>query len=190
MNNNNYTPQQPFVVTPIVPIVTPAKGLAIASLVLGIISFVTILLFPIAILLGILAIIFACVAKSKGNKGGMGTSGLVLGILSTTLAFLVLIAAIIVPSMLSIANNSREQVDLANAHSVYSAAQATYVEMKAAGNTPTQGTYYSTDSTLPAFTKAVINNLGASYTKDFKIFIGTNGVISATYNGTTYTPSD
>ncbi|MBE6923823.1 MAG: hypothetical protein E7466_01095 [Ruminococcaceae bacterium] len=56
--------------------VQPAKGLSIAALVLGIIS---IFLFPI--ITGTLAIIFAGVAKSKGNTHKMTTAGLVTGII-------------------------------------------------------------------------------------------------------------
>ena len=58
----------------------PGKGLAIASLVCGIVSF-----FWAGIVLGILALIFGGVAKSKGYKGGMATAGIVLGIIGLAL---------------------------------------------------------------------------------------------------------
>lgn len=63
---NNY--QQPAPV--------PGKGLAIAGMVLGIISF-----FCIPLITGILGIVFGGVAKSKGYRGGMATAGIVCGIL-------------------------------------------------------------------------------------------------------------
>ena len=52
----------------------PGKGLAIAGMVCGIVSF-----FCFGFILGLLAIIFGAVAKSKGYTGGMATSGIVLG---------------------------------------------------------------------------------------------------------------
>ena len=62
------------------PMVQPAKGLAVASLVLGILS-----LFVAAYICGALAIIFGGVAKSKGNRSGMATGGIVLGIIGIVL---------------------------------------------------------------------------------------------------------
>lgn len=53
----------------------PAKGLSIASLVLGIISLIV-----FAYIAGTLAIVFSCVAKKKGNTSKMTTAGLILGI--------------------------------------------------------------------------------------------------------------
>lgn len=55
----------------------PGRGMAIASLVLGIVAF---LCFPY--ITGVLAIIFGGVAKKQGFKGGMATAGLVLGIIA------------------------------------------------------------------------------------------------------------
>ncbi len=65
----------------------PGKGLAIASLVLGIISF---LCFPA--ITGTLGIIFGGVAKSKGFKGGMATAGIVCGVIGVALWLIMLIA--------------------------------------------------------------------------------------------------
>lgn len=56
--------------------VQPAKGLAIAGMVMGIIS---IFLFPL--ITGSLGIIFGGVAKSKGNRSGVATAGIVCGII-------------------------------------------------------------------------------------------------------------
>ena len=55
--------------------IIPGKGLAVASMVFGIFSFV---FFPA--ITGTLAIIFGCVAKSKGYRIGMETAGIVFGI--------------------------------------------------------------------------------------------------------------
>jgi len=64
----------------------PANGLAIASMVLGIVSFIC-----YGIVTGPLAIIFGAVAKSKGNTGKMATAGLVLGIIAFALSVLYII---------------------------------------------------------------------------------------------------
>lgn len=56
--------------------VAPGRGQAIASLVLGILSF---FLFPLVT--GILAIVFGGIAKSRGSRSPMATAGLVCGIL-------------------------------------------------------------------------------------------------------------
>lgn len=49
----------------------PSNGLAIASLVLGILGG------------GVIAIILAVIAKKNGNTSGLATAGLVLGIITT-----------------------------------------------------------------------------------------------------------
>lgn len=58
----------------------PGKGFAIASMILGILSF---LCFPF--ITGLLGIIFGGVAKSKGYRGGMATAGIVCGIIGVAL---------------------------------------------------------------------------------------------------------
>ena len=65
----------------------PHQGMAIASLVLGILSF-----FCFGIISGGLAIVFACIAKANGNKSGMATAGLVCGIIGVVLTAIGLIA--------------------------------------------------------------------------------------------------
>lgn len=62
------------------------KGLAVAGMVCGIVSF-----FCFGIVLGILAIVFGGVAKSKGYKGGMATAGIVCGIVGLALYILLLV---------------------------------------------------------------------------------------------------
>ena len=64
----------------------PGRGLAIASLVLGIVSF-----FCVGVIAGIVAIIFGAMAKNQGNKSGMATAGIVLGIIGFVLSIFGLI---------------------------------------------------------------------------------------------------
>jgi hypothetical protein len=77
-----FSPSQPPIVYQVVqqPVGQPANGMAIASLVLGIIG----VLIPF---LGVLALIFGGVGMSKANQGasgkGMAIAGLVLGIIGT-----------------------------------------------------------------------------------------------------------
>ncbi len=59
------------------------KGLAIASLVLGIVSF-----FVFAYIAGALAIILGGVAKKQGFRGGMATAGIVCGIVGIALTII------------------------------------------------------------------------------------------------------
>ena len=66
------------------------KGFAIASLVLGIVSF-----FCFAYIAGTLGIIFGITAKKKGYKGGMATAGIVCGIIGIVLYLLMLIGGIL-----------------------------------------------------------------------------------------------
>lgn len=58
----------------------PANGFAIASLVLGIVSF-----FCFGAITGILAIVFGAIAKKQGNTSKLATAGLVLGIIGLAL---------------------------------------------------------------------------------------------------------
>lgn len=64
----------------------PGKGLAIASLVLGIIS---LFLFPIVT--GTLGIILGVVAKNKGCSSGLATGGIVCGIIGVAFWLIMLI---------------------------------------------------------------------------------------------------
>ncbi len=56
------------------------KGFAVASLVLGIVSFLC-----CAVIAGPLSIIFGFVAKSKGSRSGMATAGIICGIIALVL---------------------------------------------------------------------------------------------------------
>lgn len=63
------------------------KGFAIASLVLGILSF-----FCFAYIAGTLGIIFGIIAKNKGYKGGMATAGIICGAIGIVLYIVLMIA--------------------------------------------------------------------------------------------------
>ena len=75
----------------------PGKGMAIASLVMGIIS-VVFWFFGVtsivSLVLGIVGIILANKAKKKGNRSGMCTAGMVLSLIGTIVGALILIATI------------------------------------------------------------------------------------------------
>ena len=114
------------------------KGLAIASLVLGIIGFFTIGLIGVGAIIGI---ILACMALSKIKRdpwfyGGrsMAIAGLVLNIVSlVSFAPMGIIAAIAIPNLLAsrrAANEGAAQSCLRTLH----AAEATYQATKGAGN--------------------------------------------------------
>ena len=79
-------PGAPMPGAPVPTPATPGKGLAIASMVLGIVSF-----FCFGIICGILAIILGGVAKSKGCKSGMATAGIVCGVVGLALYIITLI---------------------------------------------------------------------------------------------------
>ena len=64
------------------PGVTAGRGMAIASLVLGILALVS---GTAGFVCGLLAVIFGGVAKSKGYRGGMATAGLICGIIPLAL---------------------------------------------------------------------------------------------------------
>jgi hypothetical protein len=70
---------------PIAPPPARNNGLAVASLVLGILSIVLFFTVAFPIILGILAVIFGAIAWSKANQGaehkGLAIAGLICGIL-------------------------------------------------------------------------------------------------------------
>ncbi len=65
------------------PASVPGKGLAIAGMVCGIVSF-----FCFGLVLGLLAVIFGGVAKSKGYRGGQATAAIVLGVIGIALTII------------------------------------------------------------------------------------------------------
>lgn len=79
-NTENNNVEQVVTVAAVAPAVHPKKGMAIASLVLGIVSAVFSCLWFISIPCAIIAIILGILAN-KAGKIGMATAGLVLGII-------------------------------------------------------------------------------------------------------------
>lgn len=72
---------------PVVPASEPGKGLAIASMVCGIVSF-----FFFGLVLGVVALVFGLVAKNKGYTGGMATAGVATGAVAIGLSLIGMIA--------------------------------------------------------------------------------------------------
>ncbi len=72
---------------PVVPAYEPGKGLAIASMVCGIVSF-----FFFGLILSIVALVLGLVAKNKGYTGGMATAGVATGSVALGLSLLTMIA--------------------------------------------------------------------------------------------------
>lgn len=77
-----------------------ASGMAIASLVLGIISVVT-SAFGVGLLFGIAAIVLFAVARKKKDRSGVGLAGMITGIVGTVLSVVVAVVFAIVMAMLS-----------------------------------------------------------------------------------------
>lgn len=82
----------------------PASGMAIASLVLGIVSLLSVCLFHLGAIVGlpcaIMAIVFGVLAKPKINTGesggrGMALAGIICGSIYLALVVLVVIAAVV-----------------------------------------------------------------------------------------------
>jgi hypothetical protein len=69
------------------------NGLAIASLILGILACVTFCFPPLAGVLGVVAIILGIIAIQKPTGGGMGKAGMVLGIIGIGLGIALYAAA-------------------------------------------------------------------------------------------------
>lgn len=68
------------------PVADPGKGMAIAAMVLGIVSF-----FCFPAITGALGIIFGCVAKGKGSRSGMALAGIICGAIGIALWLLMLV---------------------------------------------------------------------------------------------------
>lgn len=77
-----------------------AGGMAIASLVLGIISVVT-SAFGVGLLFGIAAIVLFAVARKKKDRSGVGLAGMITGIVGTVLSVVVAVVFAIVMAMFS-----------------------------------------------------------------------------------------
>ena len=61
------------------------NGLAVASLVTGLLSVLTCFIFFLSIPLGIVGISLGCAAQSKGPKSGLAVAGIVLGVAGVVL---------------------------------------------------------------------------------------------------------
>ena len=117
---------------------------------------------------------------SKRNK----KRGFTLIELIVVIAILAVLAAILVPSMLGILNNSKESVANANARSVYSAAQAAYVSLSSTGEAPTGTTaepVVYTSSTSGTFIDKIIENLGNGFDGVYTVTVA-DGVTTVTWN--------
>jgi len=103
----NVLPPQPPSVIYVQQVPMQTNGLAVASLVLGIIGLVLFWTVWGGILLGILAVIFGAVGLSKAGRGGpnkgMATAGLVLGVLA------IIGSVLFIAFVVSVANNVSDQ---------------------------------------------------------------------------------
>jgi hypothetical protein len=86
--NFNYTPQ------PEQPQKDPGHGLAIASLVLGILSILSCCCTYLAVILGVVGIVLAIISKSKSLTGKMETMALI-GMILSILGVVIAVAMII-----------------------------------------------------------------------------------------------
>lgn len=89
--NFNYTPQ------PEQPQKDAGHGLAIASLVLGILSIISCCCWWLSVLLGVVGIVLAIISKSKSSTGKMETLalvGLILSIIGAVLAIVYIVWAV------------------------------------------------------------------------------------------------
>ena len=69
------------------------NGMAVASLVLGIISICCCCVSWVSLILGVLAIVFAVLSKKNPAQKGLATAGLVMGIIAVVLAVVSIIVA-------------------------------------------------------------------------------------------------
>lgn len=69
------------------------NGMAVASLVLGIIAVCCCCVPGLSLVLGILAIVFSILSRKNPAKGGLKTAGLILGIIAAVLAIVSIIVA-------------------------------------------------------------------------------------------------
>ncbi|MFD6434085.1 DUF4190 domain-containing protein [Streptomyces venezuelae] len=81
---------------------TPANGMGVSALVLGIIAAVGFCLWPLAIVLGILAVIFGAVGRGKARRGeatngGQALAGIICGAAGIVLSVALLVILIVVP---------------------------------------------------------------------------------------------
>lgn len=87
MENNNVEQEVVPSAAPASPAVHPKKGMAIASMVLGIVAIVIFCMWYVSIPCAIVAIVLGVLAK-KAGKIGMATAGIVTGIIALGLDIL------------------------------------------------------------------------------------------------------
>ncbi|MDR0383972.1 MAG: DUF4190 domain-containing protein [Christensenellaceae bacterium] len=70
------------------------NGLAVSSLVLGIIGIISPYLIWLSLPCSILAVVFGVVANGRGQRSGMATAGFILGIISLVILSVIIVLAI------------------------------------------------------------------------------------------------
>ena len=106
--------------------------------------------------------------------------------LIVVIAILGILAAILVPNMLGIINNAQDKVNLANARTVYSAAQSYVIGQRASNVTVAAAKYLSTGTGTVETGVAAALGSGFSGTYDFTVVDG--AVTTATFGDQVYTP--
>lgn len=92
-NSYQMNTQIPGAVVP--PVEQPGRGLAIASLVLGIISIVFCMTGWVAVVCGIIGLVLAHMSKKQGNTSGVRTGGFVCSLIGLIIGAIILLIAII-----------------------------------------------------------------------------------------------
>lgn len=111
------------------------KGMAIAAMVLGILSIIFALLPIVSIPLGLLAIIFGILAIKKPGRG-MAIAGLVTGIIGLLLGLLIFVAAAVaLPSLQKTTRDNARRVEVNSlSNDVLSQASANRGRMPSSGD--------------------------------------------------------
>ena len=102
-----YQMQQPVAAVP-----HHGSGMAVAALVLGIISLVLCWIWFIGIPIGILAIVFGVLSKKQPANKGMAMAGLVTGIIGVVLAIVIVVIAL--TTVNKAANDLEDAIDRIN----------------------------------------------------------------------------
>lgn len=108
--------------------------------------------------------------RSKNKKG------FTLIELIVVIAILAILAAILVPTMLGVIGDSRQQVADSNAHTLFSTAQAAYVSLVANGTTIPDDDY-DQDNTHAFITEVKENAGNILGDENFTIVVNAEGVV-------------